>query len=245
MRLAIFADKQVGFEILSYIIEDFKHDLVLIVTKSESEISVLGNSHGIPCLDSSDVELEGKFQELNLDLAVLAWWPDIVSSRLTKLAKFGFINTHPSLLPYNKGRNPNFWALVDGNPFGVSIHRVEDKVDSGEILSQKEIIYDWTDNAETLYEKATLEMINLFKDTYPKIRNFNFETIQSTEIDVTRKLRDFVEKSRIDLDEVMCTRDFLNLLRAKTFNGYNGLVFEDEGITYEASILIRRLELGQ
>ena len=242
MRLAIFADKQVGFEILSYIIENFKSDLALIVTKSESEITGLGNRHGIPCLDSSDFELEGKLQELKLDLAVLAWWPDIVSSRITKLAKFGFINTHPSLLPYNKGRHPNFWALVEGNPFGVSIHRVEDKVDSGEILAQREILYDWTDNAETLYEKATLEMLNLFKDFYPKIRDFNFEsTIQSIELDVIRKFRDFIEKSRIDLDEIMTTRDFLNLLRAKTFNGHNGLIFEDAGITYEASILIRKV----
>lgn len=87
------------------------------------------------------------------DLGILAWWPNIISPRLFALPKVGFVNTHPSYLPHNRGRNPNFWSIVEERPFGVSLHFVEQAVDAGRILAQRQIDYGWEDTGETIYKK--------------------------------------------------------------------------------------------
>jgi len=101
---------------------------------------------------------------------LLIWWPFIIKSPLLEFPKNGFLNTHPSLLPNNKGKNPNFWSIVEGRPFGVTLHKIDSGIDTGPIIEQKEIQYDWTDTGGSLYKKALSEMIELFKATYPKIR---------------------------------------------------------------------------
>lgn len=49
------------------------------------------------------------------------------------------INIHLSLLPYNRGADPNFWSWFDGTPKGVTIHRVAPGIDTGDILVQREL----------------------------------------------------------------------------------------------------------
>jgi methionyl-tRNA formyltransferase len=49
------------------------------------------------------------------------------------------LNLHISYLPYNKGMHPNFWSFFDETPSGVSIHEIDEGIDTGPILLQKEI----------------------------------------------------------------------------------------------------------
>ena len=75
-------------------------------------------------------------KEINLDLIVLAWWPYIIKEPLISISRLGCLNLHPSLLPYNQGKHPYFWSIVEDVPFGVTIHFI----DAGIIFqSQKRI----------------------------------------------------------------------------------------------------------
>ena len=47
------------------------------------------------------------------------------------------INLHISLLPYNRGADPNFWSFVDNTPKGVSIHYMDTGLDTGKVITQK------------------------------------------------------------------------------------------------------------
>ena len=85
-----------------------------------------------------------------------------------------FINTHPSFLPYNRGKNYNFWALVEQVPFGATLHFVDEGIDSGDIIAQTHIPYGWEDNGGTLYKKAKNAIVSLFKEEYPSIRTLKF-----------------------------------------------------------------------
>lgn len=49
------------------------------------------------------------------------------------------VNLHISLLPWNRGADPNLWSWVENTPKGISIHRVDEGVDTGDILLQKAI----------------------------------------------------------------------------------------------------------
>lgn len=52
------------------------------------------------------------------------------------------INCHQSYLPWNRGADPNFWSFIDDTPKGVTIHRINEKIDKGEILVRKRLKMD-------------------------------------------------------------------------------------------------------
>jgi len=63
----------------------------------------------------------------------------IIKKEIIDCVKSPMINLHMSYLPYNKGSHPNFWSFVKKTPKGVSIHEIEEKVDSGPIIFRKKI----------------------------------------------------------------------------------------------------------
>lgn len=244
MKLLLMAAERVGTEILCWLLKVYPQDLTMVVTPDKNEIFHAATKAGVPATifrSSQQVVLELQDASIEPDIGILAWWPLIIRDPLLSVPKHGFINTHPSLLPYNRGKHYNFWALVEQTPFGVSLHFVNEGVDSGDIVAQKAIQYDWEDNGASLYAKAQLEIVALFKKTYPLIRTLNiprhkqdidkgsFHT--ADEIDVA---------SMINLEKQYCARDLLNLLRARTFPMYPACWFRDGGEEYEVRIEIKR-----
>lgn len=93
------------------------------------------------------------------------------------------INMHISYLPWNKGSNPNFWSFFDNTPKGVTIHQLDEGLDTGDILFQRELFLE--EEKETFissYNKLLVEMIELFKENWETIRTMQWEAIpQKTE----------------------------------------------------------------
>lgn len=81
------------------------------------------------------------------------------------------INIHGGLLPYNRGANPNLWAWMDGTPQGVSIHFIDDGIDTGDIIKQKEITFESNTTLQLSAERILKESIAAFKETWPLIRS--------------------------------------------------------------------------
>jgi methionyl-tRNA formyltransferase len=98
------------------------------------------------------------------------------------------INIHGSLLPCNKGANPNFWSWFNGTPKGVTIHRVTDAIDGGEILAQIELSrldFRTVDNDYTLkttYDDLLIAASGLFARKWPSIIKGNIEPVQTREL---------------------------------------------------------------
>lgn len=179
---------------------------------------------------------------LNLDLVVLAWWPYILKESIIRIPRLGCLNFHPSYLPYNRGRNYNFWTLVEDTPFGVTLHFVDKGVDTGDIAFQSRIDKTWEDTGETLYRKAQSEMLRLFKDSWPLIKR---GAIPRTPQDRSRgnfhKAAELEPASRIDLEAQYQARDLLNLIRARTFPPHPGAWFMENGEKYEVRIQITKV----
>lgn len=243
MRVILFADGLVGKNITQYLLEEYKVDIISIIAITENEITELARNYNIPyCLYDSTTAISTTIN-YSFDLGILAWWPKIIKIDLIKKAKRGFLNTHPSFLPYNRGKHYNFWALVEQVPFGVTLHMVDRGIDTGPIISQKKIEYDWLDNGQSLYEKAQQEMISLFKETYPVLRNGDVATKQQNDIEGSfHHSSEIHSKSKIELDEEYVARDLLNLMRARTFTGHPSCWFEDGEKQYEVSIKINKIE---
>jgi methionyl-tRNA formyltransferase len=244
MKLLLMADSSVGLEILRWLFDEYPIDLALVVTISENEIYTTARNAGVPCLVYQSSEQVLKYANeagIELDIGVLAWWPKIIKQPLMALPKCGFINTHPSLLPHNRGKHYNFWALVEQAPFGATLHFVDDGIDSGDIVAQTPIPYGWEDNGATLYAKAQRAIVSLFKDTYHKVRDLNISRLKQ---DLARGSfhtgKQIDEASHIGLEKQYRARDLLNLLRARTFPGYPACWFRDGEDDYEVRIEIKR-----
>jgi methionyl-tRNA formyltransferase len=81
----------------------------------------------------------------------MASFDQIVGPRALGLARHGWLNVHPSLLPAYRGPEPVYWAIADGAPItGISLHRAAPKVDAGPILAQAQVPILPSDTAGTL-----------------------------------------------------------------------------------------------
>lgn len=243
MRLVLFADGDVGLAISHFLFTRYLQDVAVVVVMQLGPVTEMAQAAGVPYLRfTSEEELIAKLP-LELDLGLLAWWPKILRKSLLQIPRMGFINTHPSFLPWNRGKHYNFWVLVEQVPFGVTLHKVDLDIDSGEIIAQSSIPYDWTDTGETLYRKAQMAMISLFEKVWPTLRSGNIVSTPQPEGTGSFHLSSELEEaSRIDLDRPYLGRELLNLLRARTFHPYPGCWFEVDGQRYEIAIEIRKAE---
>lgn len=242
MKLLLLADSHVGSKTFDFIWENYPDDIGFLITMDKNEIWLKAEERGID-VGLYNNETIQQIQELDFEIGLLAWWPKIIKNELISLPENGFINFHPGYLPYNRGKHYNFWAIVEEAPFGVTIHMVDEGIDTGSILAQKKIAYDWEDTGETLYLKAQGEMFDLFYKTYPDIRESKLKPIvQDLDSGSFHHSSEISSASRIDLDKKYTARQLLNLMRARTFAGYPGCYFDDkDGNTYELRIKITKV----
>ena len=83
------------------------------------------------------------FKKLSADLVVVVAYGKLIPKYFLNEPKFGFINIHASLLPKWRGAAPIQRAIMNGDrKIGVSIMKIEEKLDSGPVLTVKELNLD-------------------------------------------------------------------------------------------------------
>jgi len=241
MNIAIFPTKRIGRKVLTFILDNYKDDLKLIVFEHKKcpLFREFGNLK--PYLFYENILNETKYlSSLKLDWIFLAWWPHLIKQDIIDIPKFGVINTHNSLLPFNRGVHPNFWAIVEQKQYGVSMHLVTKGVDDGDIISQIKIPYDWTINGDQLYELGMKSLEKLFEETYTKIRKNNFKPIpQDHSLMTCHKTHEIENKSKINLNGKYKAKDLINIIRAKDCLGKSAATFIDDGKVYEIRVNIK------
>src|SRR3990167_6263369 len=111
-------------------------------------------------------------KELSPDFIISYNYKYIISKEIIDCVKGKAVNLHISQLPYNRGCHPNVWSFLEDTPKGVTIHYIDEGIDTGNIIVQKEIFID--ENKETLqssYKILHREIQALFKENWKKIRN--------------------------------------------------------------------------
>ena len=95
-------------------------------------------------------------EELGVDLAIVVAYGKILPENFLPLAKMGFINIHASLLPSWRGAAPIQRSIMNlDNKTGISIMKINNKLDSGPICNKYEIEIRKQDNAEIISEKLS------------------------------------------------------------------------------------------
>ncbi len=88
---------------------------------------------------SDQEKIFSHLKELNVDVVFMCSFHHILRRKIFE--KFSYcINIHPSFLPSYRGPEPIIWGLLDhAKSFGITLHHVDDGIDTGDILAQSEI----------------------------------------------------------------------------------------------------------
>ena len=84
------------------------------------------------------------------------------------------LNLHFSYFPKLRGCFPTKWAIIEENFSGVTLHSVDEGVDTGPILSQEKIPFDKNETDKTLYNKLSVAAVSLFKKNIKNIKKGRF-----------------------------------------------------------------------
>jgi len=118
-------------------------------------------------------------QENGIRFVVSYGYRHIIKSDLLQLLPGAVINLHISLLPFNRGADPNFWSFIDDSPKGVTIHEVDTGLDTGPILLQQEV--EFRSGNETLassYAKLHEVIQNLFIHNWDALKSGRIEPVE-------------------------------------------------------------------
>lgn len=119
-----------------------------------------------PELSRFDADLVG----LCPDLFLINSYSMILSSRLLSIPRYGAINVHGALLPEYRGANPVEWALINGaREAGVTIHVVDEGIDTGPIVAQRKIPIAFEDTWLDVRRGVNAATDRLLAETIPPI----------------------------------------------------------------------------
>ena len=149
---------------------------------------------------------------LNPDLIVTCAYGQIIPKAILDYPRLGCINVHASLLPKLRGGAPIHKAIIDDyGTTGVTIMYMDVKMDSGDIISQREVKILDSDNLESLHDKLSEVGTSLLLDTLPSIIDGSNSRTKQDEDEVTYAYNIKREEEHIDFSKT--SREVFNLIR--------------------------------
>ena len=146
--------------------------------------------------DQNFVEKIKKFKPDFLIVVAFRMLPKVIWS----IPNLGTINLHASLLPNYRGAAPINWALINGEKYtGVTTFFIDDKIDTGDILLQKRIKINKSDNAEDLHNSLSKIGSLLINDTINGVINNNIKSTKQ-ELNKTYKTAYKLNKDNIKIN---------------------------------------------
>ncbi|SCM83629.1 conserved hypothetical protein [uncultured Sporomusa sp.] len=223
-KVLIFSDNPFLLEKLLEIIKEKKIDKLINFKIASSPFSniMLGSLkvEKINIIDNLDYLIN------NFNLIISAHCKQIFPSELIEKVKC--INIHPGLNPFNRGWYPQVFSIINKLPVGATIHEMDDEIDHGHIIIQKEVQCHSYDTSETVYNRVLEMELILFEQVIEKILNNKYDITTPVSDGNINLKSDFNEICNIDLKKDYTGQEFIDLLRALTHGNYNNAYFYDE-----------------
>lgn len=187
LKIGYFADGVWSHNAFKLIKSDENFDIKFIVprfnTKDETlvKFALENNIDYLLTEDVNSVEFLTKIEEYECDILVSMSFNQIFKKDI--LSKYKIINCHAGKLPFYRGRNVLNWVLInDEREFGITVHYVDEGIDTGDIILQQK--YDITehDDYNTLLQKAQKECARLLYEALLKYKNGTIVPIRQNSI---------------------------------------------------------------
>lgn len=230
LKLIYFGDGPWACKSLKKILSDKTiavQAVVLRYDKPDLILKELAISHNLPvfCVSNvNDIDFIKICEDFSTDLCVSMSFDQIVKKRLRTLPHLGFINCHAGKLPFYRGRNILNWAIInDEKEFGITVHYLDDGVDTGDIIEQK--LYPILDNDKyaDILEKAYEGTTDTLYSAIQKIKNNEVKAVKQSHLDGSYfSYRRFPDEH---IDWNWPARRIYNLIRAITKPGPGARTF--------------------
>lgn len=188
-KIGYFADGPWSHKAFELLNQDENIEICFIVPRTDTKDDTLkkfAKKYSIDYLYPVTVnspEFIEKAKEYECDLFVSMSFNQIFRNEIINLPRLNTINCHAGKLPFYRGRNVLNWALInDENEFGITVHFVDEGIDTGDIILQE--TYPITDNDTygTLLEVAYDECAKLLYQAVKKIQKGEFKRIKQSSI---------------------------------------------------------------
>lgn len=181
----------------------------------QSAVKLFAEEKGINVLQPTNLkspEFINELKILNPNVQVVVAFR-MLPKVVWQLPELGTFNLHASLLPQYRGAAPINWALINGETStGVSTFFIDEKIDTGEMILQKEVKIGKEENVEALHDKLMTLGAGLVVETLKLIQSGQVETIKQEE---SPQLK---EAPKLDKDNTRIlwektSNDILNFIR--------------------------------
>lgn len=186
MKIVLVGQKAFGASVLeAYVKNGFDIAGIVVGTKDlekEDQVETVAKTYGLDCIKVDSLKTESVFNWIKNkkpDLIAMAFVTLFMPNTIVKLAPLGTINFHPSLLPLHRGISALPWTILSGDKIaGLSVYYVDDGMDTGDIIIQKETPVNDLDFKTLYFENifplgvdAMVEAINKISNkTAPRIK---------------------------------------------------------------------------
>lgn len=187
MRIVLIGQQAFGESVLKRL-QEAGHEIAGVCAPGTKEgarpdpLRAAAEAAGLPVLETRRLRRPEVFEQyaaLKPDLNVMAFVTDIIRENVLTLPQHGTIQYHPSLLPRHRGISSINWAIIQGDAVtGLTVFWVDEGIDTGPILLQKEVPIGPDDTVGSIYFNklfpigvdAMVEAIDLVKvGAAPKI----------------------------------------------------------------------------
>jgi len=114
----------------------------------------------------------------------------ILAKEIIEYPKLGTINLHISYLPWNRGADPNIWSHLENTPKGVTIHCIDENIDSGDIIVQEKVEFEEDDTLRSSYLRLHETLQTLFKVNWRRIKRGKYKRVKQPSKETIHYKRD-------------------------------------------------------
>ncbi|HDG1695765.1 TPA: bifunctional UDP-4-amino-4-deoxy-L-arabinose formyltransferase/UDP-glucuronic acid oxidase ArnA [Kluyvera ascorbata] len=223
MKAVVFAYHDMGCTGIQALL-DAGYDIEAIFTHPDNagennffgSVARLAAEQGITVYAPEDVNHPlwvDRIRAMAPDVIFSFYYRNLLSDDILNLAPKGAFNLHGSLLPKYRGRAPLNWVLVNGEKeTGVTLHRMTNRADAGDIVAQQTVAIADSDVALSLHRKLCAASQTLLGDVLPKIRSGQTQERAQNDADATYVGRRTPEDGRLTWEKP--AQELHNLVRA-------------------------------
>jgi methionyl-tRNA formyltransferase len=180
-RIAFLGQKPIGAECLKLLINFFGASSISFVLTNlisegwwqDCEVNNIAKSNQIRAFEqgaTTQLELFDLLDKYKVDTLISVQYPEILSTPVLSQVNYQAFNLHLAKLPEYRGWHSASHAILNGDKiFGVTIHKIDQDIDSGEIICERffEILNECT--VGELYYQSEIHGIHLFKNFCEKL----------------------------------------------------------------------------
>jgi len=192
MRIIFIGQAAFGKDSLEALLKQGENIVGAITTEDAAQqkypnpVKECAREHGIELYQSNYLKKSdaiGWARQRQPDLLVLGFVTAFVPNEMIELARHGGINYHPSLLPKYRGGSAINWAIINGEKeTGVTIHFIDEGVDTGPILLQERVEIGPDDTVKSVYFDKLYPMgVRMLAEAVRNIRDGSAQPVAQDE----------------------------------------------------------------